>query len=78
MSRREAEGECKDGILQPAFPESTSISPRCVPNPKPTPQQPLQEQQLGVCRGNAGGVFQLSVCALPWRQLPVKDCLSDC
>ena len=55
MSRREAEGECKDGIPQPAFPESTSISPRCVPNLKPTPQQLLQEQQLGVCCGNAVG-----------------------
>lgn len=67
MSQREAEGECKDGISQPAFPESTSTSPRGVPNPKLTPQQLLQEQQLGVCRGNAGGVFQSSVCASPWR-----------
>lgn len=67
MSQGEAEGECKGGIPQPTFPESTSISPRCVPNLKPTPQQPLQGQQLGVRHGNAGGVFQSFVCAWPWR-----------
>lgn len=38
MSWSEAEGEYKDGVPQPAFPESTSIGSRCVGNLKPTPQ----------------------------------------
>lgn len=36
VSCSKAEGEHKDGIIWPMFPESISIASRCVPNPKPT------------------------------------------
>lgn len=58
MSCSEAEGEHNDGILWPAFPESISEAPRCVPGL-------LQVKQGCLSHRKAGGVLQSSVSLVP-------------
>lgn len=68
MSCSEAEGEHKDGIPQPMFPESNFIASRCVPNLKPDPQaEALGLESRPLTQKDGGRVYIPSaVCAVPW------------
>ena len=58
----DTEGECKDGIPWPTFPESTSVASRCMPNLKPA----STAEAPGLASGKIGSVFQCAVGAVPW------------
>ena len=70
MSCSEDEGEYKDGIPQPMFPESTSVASRYVADLKPVPQAEALGQIKSLLQKKAGGV---SVCCLR-STLSVADC----
>lgn len=48
MSYSKAKGECKDGIPQFTFPDSTSVASRCVTNLNPAPQVETPGQLIDI------------------------------
>lgn len=61
MSYGEVKGKCKDGVLQPTFPENSYLTFRYVENLKSAPRLNLQDKLIDLLPRKTWGVCQSAV-----------------
>lgn len=66
MSCSEVEGECKDSVPWPTFPESNFVASKCVPNPKPVTKGKALRQAVKPVSQKGWGVFHFALCCVLW------------